>query len=339
MKLNFQQDVLVLPADILLRCANADAASLRVLLWLSSDLSLSKKVNQLAKLADCDVNTVKKAISYWQAEGILIDSAKAAALSVMSTAVESVSKDVPELQEASDVVSPSKPLLRRADELPNYSSSELAALMEQREGMRTLVDEAQRVFGKMFNYSEINILVGMTDYLGMSEECILLLLEHCRKSEMKSIRAVEKYAYKLVEKGVCSLEQMEEEIHISEELHSFVGQIRTLFGIGKRTLTSKENKMVSAWLSFGYDIEIVRMAYEITVNATGEASIPYANSILERWNSEGLKTLEQIRTYIEQEKAKKNSKVKEKNELGKSFDTDDFFEAALRRSFKNTPNA
>ena len=58
MKLNFQQEVLCLPASILNQ-SDADATKLRVLLWLASDLSLCTKIRQLAKLAECD--TKKKA--------------------------------------------------------------------------------------------------------------------------------------------------------------------------------------------------------------------------------------------------------------------------------------
>ena len=90
--------------------------------------------------------------------------------------------------------------------------------------------------------------------------------------------------------------------------------------------------MLRSWQSFGYDAEIVRLAYEKTVAATNEPSVPYANAILERWNAEGLKTAEQIRAYLEEQDAKKNGTGK--RELGNSFDTDDFFEAALRRSYQ-----
>ena len=66
----------------------------------------------------------------------------------------------------------------------------------------------------------------------------------------------------------------------------------------------------------------------------------YANAIIERWNSEGLRTLEQIDAAIAESKDKKNGVTKPKKDwaptLGNSFDTDDFFNAALERSFRET---
>lgn len=329
MKFNFMQEVLVLPASVLSH-SDASAESIRVLLWLASDLSLVSKPTQLAKLADCDAATAKAAIEYWCEKGVL--SRDGAAVAVMSQSVEPQSMETPK-----------KKLLKRADELPNYTSVELAELLEKRESVRALVDEAQQILGKIFNMSEVNILVGMLDYLGMSEECVLLLLAHCKRIGKVNLRAIEKYAYPLVERGITSSEALEEEIRTVEALRSFEGQIRTMFGMKSRALTSREDKMLRAWVSFGYDEAIVRRAYELTVQATGDASLPYANSILERWHSEGLSSAEEIDRSIAEEaekrilqKGAKGAKAGAENALGNSFDTDDYFEAALRRSFRET---
>lgn len=326
MKLNFLQDVLVLPASVL-TYTEASPEALRVLLWLSSDLTLADKTAQLAKLADTTPAKAVAAIEYWCQKGVL--SAEAKALPVMA-------------QPAETPQPAKKKLLRRADELPNYTSTELAALLEKRESVRLLIDEAQQILGKIFNMSEVNIMVGMLDYLGMSEECILLLLAHCKKIGKVNLRAIEKYAYPLVERGITTTELLEEELRTVEALHSFEGEVRKLFGMKSRALTSREDKMLRAWVGFGYDIEIVRRAYELTVAATGDASLPYANSILERWNSEGLKTAEEIDSAIAREseaRAKQKGakgKAQESGTLGNSFDTDDYFEAALKRSFRET---
>ncbi len=318
MKLQFGQEVLNIPASVLSCCADADAAAMRVLLFLASDLSLAEKPKQLAKLADTDQKSLKAILQFWKMYGVLTDDVA-----------------VPAMAEVHAVPAPreKKQLLRRADELPQYSSSELAELMEARAAVRVLVDEAQQILGKMFNPSEVNILVGMLDYLGMSEECILLLLAHCKKIGKSNLRAIEKYAYTLVDKGITESEALEEEILRLEAMYSFEGEVRTLFGTGKRTLTSREKKMLEAWLSFGYGIDVVRLAYEMTIHATNEPSMAYANAILERWNAEGRRTLEEVQTGIEEEKAKKEGKKTDVATFGNSFDTDDFFEAALRRSF------
>ena len=317
MKLNFRQEVLVLPASVLSHLDAATPEQLRVLLWLASDLSLVSKHRQLAKLSGCDTATAQSAVAFWCECGILGDAGEAVPAMATVSAEEPIKKK-----------------LQRADELPNYTSTEIAELLEARASVRVLIDEAQRILGKMFNPNDINIMVGMIDYLDMNEECILLLLAHCKRIGKTSLRSIEKYAYSMVDKGINDVETMENEISILEAMHTFEGEVRALFGMKSRALTSKESKMLSAWLSFGYDINIVRMAYEITVNATGEPSLPYTNAILEKWNANAWKTPAEIEAGMNAEREKREGNANGKKELGNSFDTDDFFEAALQRGFR-----
>ena len=317
MKLNFWQEVLVLPASVLSHLDAATPEQLRVLLWLASDLTLATKHKQLAKLAGCDVTAARDAVKFWCEHGVMGEEAEAAAPAMATVPAEL----------------PVKKKLQRADELPNYTSGELSDLLEARASVRLLIDEAQRILGKMFNPNDVNIMVGMLDYLGMNEECILLLLAHCKKIGKSNLRTIEKFAYTLVDKGINDVESMEAEICAMEAMYTFEGEVRALFGMKTRAMTSKESKMLSLWLSFGYDINIVRMAYEITVNATGEASLPYTNAILEKWNANGWKTVAEIEAGMNAEREKRENAANKK-ELGNSFDTDDFFEAALERGFR-----
>ena len=334
MKWNFGQEVLVLPAAALSCCDEIDAAYLRVLLWLASDPALCQKPKQLAKLAGCDAKTLRAALEHWSQNGVLSLDDGASVPAMAAVEVPMVEEKIAKESEKASVKH-----LHRADELPNYTSTQLADLMEQRAGVRALVDEAQRIMGKIFNMSEVNILVGMLDYLDLSEESVLMLLSHCVRIEKKVLRNIEKYAIRLVDQGISTPEALEAEFRTVEALRSFEGQIRSMFGMGSRSLTSKEQNMLRDWLSFGFGTDAIRLAYEITVNATREPSLPYANSILKRWNEEGLRSVEEIQARLDEEKAKKEGSAglgeDGRSVLGNSFDTDDLFAAALARSFSD----
>ena len=326
-KLNYGQSVLVLPTAALE--ANATHEQLRVLLWLASDASLLHKPTQLARLADTNAAGVSEALEFWRQNGVLEGEA-------IPTPQPKRRAQKPTQAEGTVVVAPAAPL-RRADELPTYTTTELADLLEQRDSLRGLVDESQKLFGKIFTAHELNILFGMADYLSLSEEYILLLLAHCRRMEIKSLRAVEKYAIALLDEGVTTASQLDAHLQKAEARHTLEGKVRVMFGINTRSLTSKEKKMLDAWIGFGYGEEIIRMAYEITVNSTGNASLPYANSILTRWNEEGMKTAEDIERLIAQEKAQKEGA--QATRVGSSFEADDFLEAAIQRSFRKSGGA
>ncbi|MBQ2715256.1 MAG: DnaD domain protein, partial [Clostridia bacterium] len=73
---------------------------------------------------------------------------------------------------------------------------------------------------------------------------------------------------------------------------------------------------------------------EITIDKINEPSLNYANAILESWNASGLKTEEEVRAQMAAE-----AEAKGEPPAGKSFDSTDFFEAALRRSYEGSGTA
>ena len=307
----YGSQVLTLPASAARELKNASLTELRALLALSQDLSLAEDPKALSKEIGCREKEAKDALAKWRDLGVLVDADATVSPACQTTR------------------------LRHADEIPRYSTSELADLLERRESVRVLLDEAQSILGKLFTPAETNLVIGMVDYLGLSEEAVLLTLAHCKKIGKTNLRAIEKYAITLCDKGVTDPASMEEEFLREEAFRSFEGELRSLFGLKSRALSAKEERFVANWIAYGYDdMEIIRRAYDITVDATSEASLPYANAILETWHALGLSSLEEIDRHLAEEAERKAGKKKGKEPtLGNSFNDDDFFAAALRRSF------
>ncbi|MBQ8400742.1 MAG: DnaD domain protein, partial [Clostridia bacterium] len=129
--------------------------------------------------------------------------------------------------------------------------------------------------------------------------------------------------------------ELEERLQTIEKVDTVEQYIRTLFGLKSRALIAKEKAMVEKWvLTMHYDKPILEKAYEVTINNTGKPSVSYANAVLENWYKAGLSTLEEIEASIA-EYQKAHEKPSETKPEGSSFDTDDFFAAALRRSYEN----
>ena len=76
-----------------------------------------------------------------------------------------------------------------------------------------------------------------------------------------------------------------------------------------------------------YGFDMIEMAYDITVDTQHEYNPAYMNGILERWYSAAITTPEQVREDARSHKAKAQG--------GSSFDTEEFLEAALRRSYSD----
>jgi len=213
------------------------------------------------------------------------------------------------------------------DSLPSYTTEELAALMKKRKITADFIGEASRVYGKIFNQHEVEMIVRMIDFVGFDEECVLLLLSYYQKQK-KTLRYIEKVAIEFYDEGIVSAAALEAKLIAMDKYNSTEGKIRTIFGMNSRPLTTKEKKCVKAWIeTMNFDEKMIRLAYDKTVDATHEPSVAYANAILERWYAEGINTPEKVAEADEKREGSKASKIE------KSYDTNAFFEAALKRSY------
>ena len=313
--INYGNGTCVLPASVLDSMKRASAVDMRVLTYLCAkggDFDIKK----LCRACGCDEDEARDALAFWRGAGV-IEADKSGAKKKSKKAAAEPAEKKAEPQKS--------PKLRSADELPNYTSDQLGDILEKRQDIVMLIDECQNIVGKLFTAKEINIIIGLCDYLELDCEYIMILMTYCASIGKKTLHYVEKTAFGLYDAGICTAEQLSDEIDRREKVAGIEGRIRSLFGLGTRAFTTKEKKFIAAWVNdFGYGADIIEKAYELTVNSAGNASIPYANSIIERWNAEGLRTLEAI-----EESYKKNDEAKTPNS---SFDTDSFFDAAVLRS-------
>lgn len=309
-----------LPDNFLEAIKNADEEDLRVL--LAAILLEQKKGeaygNSVCEGLDIDQGTLGASLKYWRGAGFVGRSRK----SSESKKTQDKKTEVSHTHKNGKTQS--------ASELPRYTTSELTALMERRKITADFISEAQRVYGKIFNQAEVEIVLRMIDYVGFDEECVLTLLSFYSKPERKSVRYIEKAALDFYDEEINTVEALQEKLRAIENARSLEGKIRAMFGMGGRSLTTKEKKYISAWTEkMGFDLDMIRLAYDITVDKTHEATPAYANAILERWYADGIDTLEKAEAASDKHAEQKIA------EGGKSFDNDDFFEAALRRSYKN----
>ncbi len=314
---HFGSDVILLPREILCHFEKVTKKDLRVLLSLAADpmarVDYAAAVSAVAGDLGITTSEVENAVAFWRGTGLLSLSEE-----------QATSTPAP----AAPAAAPAKPAVDRG--LPSYTTEELSGVLERRHELALLIDACQQTFGKIFNTAEINIIVGLVDYLGVDGDYVLLLLSHCVRMEKKSLRYAEKMALSLYDEGVDNANALAERLHRIELMADAVGKIRTMFGISSRALTTKEKGFIEKWIcTMKYSDEILQKAFEITVDSIGKASIPYTNTILERWFAEGYRTLEDIDRAIAEYSRKKTDQ-------GSSFDVDDFFEAALKRTYGAT---
>jgi len=255
---------------------------------------------------------IDEVIAFWQEKGIL----KTAEI-----------KNDAELAVPTDTAAVSLP--ERAAQLPHYTTGETAQFLTRHPNAAGLIDCCQQELGKIFNTSEAEIIIGLLDYLSLDPEYVLLLCAHSAKRGKRSLRYIEKTAISLHDMGVLTYEQLEVHLKRQDAADDAEAELRQMFGIGKRALIKREKEAFFRWTAeWEMPVEVIARAYEIAVSRTKEPSIPYTNAILEKWHAEGIRTVEDVERF-EAERRPAGAGVP----TGASFDTDDFFEAALQRSY------
>ena len=82
-----------------------------------------------------------------------------------------------------------------------------------------------------------------------------------------------------------------------------------------------------------YGEDVVKAAYEITVNNTGKASLSYANTILKNWHEDGVKKAGDIAKKSTSKTAVPKT-TRQGTATARSFNVDDALTKALERSYK-----
>lgn len=309
MSFQYGNRVLVLPAAALAAINQASALDLRVLLMLASDGAMLSEPAAVASALGAEQSEVQASLAFWRGAGVLQTDG-----------------------EAAPAVAPVAPTKRAgtrpaADRgLPTYSTTELAGLVQGNGELSALINACQQTFGKIFTTAEVAIIAGLSEHLSLDGEYILLLLSHCVRMEKRSLRYAEKTALSLYDEGITDAAALEERLRRIEMMADATGKIRAMFGMASRSLTTKEKKMIEGWVCvMQLPHEVIRLAYEATVDAIGKPSLAYANTILERWYAEGYRTTEDVTRAMDAYRREKQG--------GSSFDIDDFFQAALKNTY------
>lgn len=197
-----------------------------------------------------------------------------------------------------------------------YSNDELAAVIEKRVGT-AFIDEAQKAMGKMFNKNEVGKLIGIVDQLGFEEEAVLAILSYCVRIGKKSISYAEKIAVSFHDEDISSAAEVHAQIDFLERRNTSIEKIRGLYGFGGRALSPTEKKLFASWTEdYGFDFEVVERAYNITVDAIHDPAPKYTDKILKNWHERGLRNLEEIDTYIAEEKQSAKDKARSGVKVG-----------------------
>lgn len=197
------------------------------------------------------------------------------------------------------------PRFQQSAEPPVFSDADVArALGDSSSGFRELEQLVQRQLGKVLSNDDLRILLSMTNYLGLSNEVIPVLITYCvnrnkarGSNRTPTFRAIEQEAYRWADEGIDTLETASAFVLANATRNTRIRAVCQILGLGSRALTRSEEKYITSWLDLGFGTEEIRLAYEKTCVNTGQLKWPYMNSILQSWDAQNLHTVAQIEQF------------------------------------------
>lgn len=195
------------------------------------------------------------------------------------------------------------PRFQQPSQRPEYTEEDIRKQLElPRTGFKSLVGEVQRCLGRTLSNEDLKILLAMLDYLGLPGEVVNVLVHYCVErsrsrgaGRMPSMRIIEKEAFHWADGQIDTLEKAAAYMQNETKKNARLSELCQLLGITGRRLTPPEERYLLSWTAMGFVNDAIALAYERTCENTGGLTWKYMNSILERWNTQGLYTADQVR--------------------------------------------
>lgn len=308
-------DIFAVPADVVEKYIKlASGKALKVLLYLLYHNKKALATETIAENLAVTADEVEEAMLFWEQVGVISN--------------ESAEKPMQATVKKPEPVSPppAVQLQKTVRQAPRatLTPSEIAERVNSSDEMKFLFMGAENSLNHLLTHTEQRSLIWIHDYLGLSADVILMLIEYCKVIDKTNVRYIEKVAVTWQDNNITTHEAADNEISKLKERRSLTGKIKSSFGIDRK-LSAKEESYIENWAAKRLDIDLISYAYEKAVNAIGKLSFPYIDGILNKWYENGFTT----RELVDQNSSSNN------NFEEHSYDLDKFDKLAISYTASN----
>ncbi len=227
----------------------------------------------------------------------------------------------------------------RPSVLDDMTGTETANVIRDN-ALSALYEECAAVLGKpVLNDTEVRDIAALYSQYALGEEFILTLLTDMAKRSRVTVRTFVNKAIDLHGKGITTIEELSDYFTDRDNQGEWERRTRKALGIFSRALTSEEKTCFRKWVElYGYNEDVLTLAYDKTVAGSGKYSLAYMDKILTDWYQNRCLTKEECEARAAASRpvpAGKKDK-KEKPRYG-NFDPDEAFRNALARSMGESP--
>lgn len=193
------------------------------------------------------------------------------------------------------------------DHLPAYPVEDLDDFMTNHHGDE-LFFVIQQYTGKPLSPTDMNTILFFYKELGMSIDLIEHLFEHCISGGHRRMNYIQTVAINWATSGITTIEEAKSYCSGFNQLNNAV---ISAFGIKNRYLTDDELQFLRKWSKeMQFSQELIVEACKRTILTAHSASFKYAHSILERWKSNNVQSMEDVRRLDEAFEKSKTERAK-----------------------------
>lgn len=323
----------------------ASAIQLRVIIYFYRHAAMGENVSceQIAKAIGKDREDVEDAMLYWLDRGLIIKSGEP--ISFASPAVNT--NEPPKADKAVSDIPANKPAeIKQVAEIPisRPSHEQIAIRCNECTEFRDLFAEAQQKLGKTIGYDGQSILIMLHDSYGLPVEVILMLLEYAVSLGKSSFKYIANLGKKWSEKEIDTYEAAEQYIQQQSGVNGLWKEFRALTGVKNSEPTTKQRRFFNAWKTeYGFDAQMIYLAYEISIDNTEKMSLEYMDGVLKNWHEKGIKTpvdvgKEQQQWADSRKKSSSTSSDKQSDTNTASYDLDAYTKKSIGLKYKSTGN-
>ena len=191
-----------------------------------------------------------------------------------------------------------------AEEIPRYTTEDIAGAMESQPEFCGLYREVENRLGRPLSHVDLETLYGVYDGLALPAEVILLLVSYMLHKVRQTggaaavprMSQIKTEAYRWKRRGLETPEAVEQYLRLQQQVESREWEILSAVGVVEfRRAVTDERKFIESWVEMGFSAALIALAYERTIYQKGKMNWPYLNKILLAWHQSGWRTPEQVK--------------------------------------------
>lgn len=313
--------VFAVPSCVAERLKLINGEHLKVLLYILNSSGRAVEPEEIAEMTGVGVGTVSDALIFW--ENMEIISSIDGEIMPAEGTPEPVA--VPVSAEEPVTSAPKKDAVIRAKLTSDtqFPPKEIAAAVNADESFRYLCQFFEKLSGRPTKHSERNLLMVITEEIGLKTEVAIMLIEYCFSVDKATPAYMKSVAMDWHECGIDSVIKADERIQQLKTRNTLENKLRVKFRM-QSAFSAKQKEYINGWAELEIPDELIDEAYDKTLNQTGKLSFGYMDKILRSWLEKGYLTVEQTRQ-------EKSPGVSSAISTGSSFDIDSLEQSAYER--------